>query len=88
MGTGLGVSTAYSPKKLSSRKSDYYCMGCVIEGVLKELPFCFDADNFWQHQRTSSEQFGGFNCEEAADFGTPQWLNVAKEAAVRCSELS
>ncbi|KAK4844245.1 hypothetical protein QYF36_018015 [Acer negundo] len=21
-------------------------MGCVIEGVLKELPFCFDADNF------------------------------------------
>ncbi|KAF8115291.1 hypothetical protein N665_0029s0126 [Sinapis alba] len=25
----------------------------------------------------------GFNCGEAASFGTPQWLNVAKEAAVR-----
>ncbi|RZC70486.1 hypothetical protein C5167_033615 [Papaver somniferum] len=25
----------------------------------------------------------GFNCGEAANFGTPQWLKVAKEAAVR-----
>ncbi|GAB2276778.1 hypothetical protein Dimus_011493 [Dionaea muscipula] len=25
----------------------------------------------------------GFNCGEAANFGTPQWLNVAKDAAVR-----
>nr|GEY33409.1 probable lysine-specific demethylase ELF6 [Tanacetum cinerariifolium]GEY35742.1 probable lysine-specific demethylase ELF6 [Tanacetum cinerariifolium] len=25
----------------------------------------------------------GFNCEEAANFGTPKWLSVAKEAAVR-----
>ncbi|CAL0316108.1 unnamed protein product [Lupinus luteus] len=25
----------------------------------------------------------GFNCGEAANFGTPQWLTVAKEAAVR-----
>ncbi|KAE9618395.1 putative [histone H3]-lysine-36 demethylase [Lupinus albus] len=25
----------------------------------------------------------GFNCGEAANFGTPQWLTIAKEAAVR-----
>jgi len=25
----------------------------------------------------------GFNCGEAANFGTPQWLAVAKDAAVR-----
>ncbi|KAI9173507.1 hypothetical protein LWI28_002427 [Acer negundo] len=25
----------------------------------------------------------GFNCWEAANFGTPQWLKVTKEAAVR-----
>lgn len=25
----------------------------------------------------------GFNCGEAANFGTPLWLSIAKEAAVR-----
>ncbi|XP_031257332.1 probable lysine-specific demethylase ELF6 [Pistacia vera] len=30
----------------------------------------------------------GFNCGEAANFGTPQWLNVAKEAAVRRAAMN
>ncbi|KAL5569355.1 hypothetical protein UlMin_025930 [Ulmus minor] len=30
----------------------------------------------------------GFNCGEAANFGTPQWLKVAKEAAVRRAAMS
>lgn len=30
----------------------------------------------------------GFNCGEAANFGTPQWLEVAKEAAVRRAAMS
>ncbi|XP_020525115.1 probable lysine-specific demethylase ELF6 isoform X3 [Amborella trichopoda] len=30
----------------------------------------------------------GFNCGEAANFATPQWLKVAKEAAVRRAALS
>ncbi|KAI3917095.1 hypothetical protein MKX01_003544 [Papaver californicum] len=29
----------------------------------------------------------GFNCGEAANFGTPQWLKVAKEAAVRRASM-
>ena len=30
----------------------------------------------------------GFNCGEAANFGTPQWLKIAKEAAVRRAAMS
>ncbi|XP_027934445.1 probable lysine-specific demethylase ELF6 [Vigna unguiculata] len=30
----------------------------------------------------------GFNCGEAANFGTPQWLRVAKEAAVRRAAMN
>ncbi|KAJ8563151.1 hypothetical protein K7X08_031603 [Anisodus acutangulus] len=30
----------------------------------------------------------GFNCGEAANFGTPQWLTVAKEAAVRRAAMN
>ncbi|KDP44393.1 hypothetical protein JCGZ_20073 [Jatropha curcas] len=30
----------------------------------------------------------GFNCGEAANFGTPQWLKVAKEAAVRRAAMN
>ncbi|XP_010543545.1 PREDICTED: probable lysine-specific demethylase ELF6 [Tarenaya hassleriana] len=30
----------------------------------------------------------GFNCGEAANFGTPQWLNIAKEAAVRRAAMN
>ncbi|XVE99292.1 hypothetical protein REPUB_Repub03eG0186000 [Reevesia pubescens] len=30
----------------------------------------------------------GFNCGEAANFGTPQWLQVAKEAAVRRAAMN
>ncbi|OMO96830.1 hypothetical protein CCACVL1_04761 [Corchorus capsularis] len=30
----------------------------------------------------------GFNCGEAANFGTPQWLEVAKEAAVRRAAMN
>lgn len=30
----------------------------------------------------------GFNCGEAANFATPQWLNVAKEAAVRRAAMN
>ncbi|KAG9138891.1 hypothetical protein Leryth_007509 [Lithospermum erythrorhizon] len=30
----------------------------------------------------------GFNCGEAANFGTPQWLAVAKEAAVRRAAMN
>ncbi|XP_047180623.1 probable lysine-specific demethylase ELF6 [Vigna umbellata] len=30
----------------------------------------------------------GFNCGEAANFGTPQWLSVAKEAAVRRAAMN
>ncbi|CAI8604123.1 unnamed protein product [Vicia faba] len=30
----------------------------------------------------------GFNCGEAANFGTPQWLGVAKEAAVRRATMN
>lgn len=30
----------------------------------------------------------GFNCGEAANFGTPQWLMVAKEAAVRRAAMN
>ncbi|VVB13157.1 unnamed protein product [Arabis nemorensis] len=30
----------------------------------------------------------GFNCGEAANFGTPQWLNVAKEAALRRAAMN
>ncbi|KAL1201477.1 Lysine-specific demethylase ELF6 [Cardamine amara subsp. amara] len=30
----------------------------------------------------------GFNCGEAANFGTPRWLNVAKEAAVRRAAMN
>ncbi|KAE8684358.1 putative lysine-specific demethylase ELF6 [Hibiscus syriacus] len=30
----------------------------------------------------------GFNCGEAANFGTPQWLPVAKEAAVRRAAMN
>ncbi|KAE8647302.1 hypothetical protein Csa_002996 [Cucumis sativus] len=30
----------------------------------------------------------GFNCGEAANFGTPQWLSVAKDAAVRRAAMN
>lgn len=30
----------------------------------------------------------GFNCGEAANFGTPQWLKIAKEAAVRRAAMN
>ena len=30
----------------------------------------------------------GFNCGEAANFGTPKWLTVAKEAAVRRAAMN
>lgn len=30
----------------------------------------------------------GFNCGEAANFGTPKWLNLAKEAAVRRAAMN
>ncbi|CAA0825323.1 Probable lysine-specific demethylase ELF6 [Striga hermonthica] len=30
----------------------------------------------------------GFNCGEAANFGTPQWLSIAKEAAVRRAAMN
>ncbi|XP_022748464.1 probable lysine-specific demethylase ELF6 [Durio zibethinus] len=30
----------------------------------------------------------GFNCGEAANFGTPQWLQIAKEAAVRRAAMN
>ncbi|KAL9246174.1 hypothetical protein vseg_019743 [Gypsophila vaccaria] len=30
----------------------------------------------------------GFNCGEAANFGTPQWLSIAKEAAVRRTAMN
>ncbi|KAJ6350028.1 hypothetical protein OIU78_006252 [Salix suchowensis] len=30
----------------------------------------------------------GFNCGEAANFGTPQWLKVAKEAAIRRAAMN
>lgn len=30
----------------------------------------------------------GFNCGEAANFGTPEWLKVAKEAAVRRAAMN
>lgn len=30
----------------------------------------------------------GFNCGEAANFATPQWLKVAKEAAVRRAAMN
>ncbi|KAK9676179.1 hypothetical protein RND81_11G059700 [Saponaria officinalis] len=30
----------------------------------------------------------GFNCGEAANFGTPQWLTIAKEAAVRRTAMN
>ncbi|KAL2324820.1 hypothetical protein Fmac_023878 [Flemingia macrophylla] len=30
----------------------------------------------------------GFNCGEAANFGTPQWIKVAKEAAVRRAAMN
>lgn len=30
----------------------------------------------------------GFNCGEAANFGTPQWLGIAKEAAVRRATMN
>nr|KAJ0217693.1 hypothetical protein LSAT_V11C300137600 [Lactuca sativa] len=30
----------------------------------------------------------GFNCGEAANFGTPKWLSVAKEAAVRRAAMN
>lgn len=30
----------------------------------------------------------GFNCGEAANFGTPQWLKVAKDAAVRRAAMN
>uniref|UniRef100_A0A1J3FQE6 Putative lysine-specific demethylase ELF6 n=1 Tax=Noccaea caerulescens TaxID=107243 RepID=A0A1J3FQE6_NOCCA len=30
----------------------------------------------------------GFNCGEAANFGTPQWLGIAKEAAVRRAAMN
>lgn len=33
-------------------------------------------------------EFLGFNCGEAANFGTPQWLGVAKEAAVRRATMN
>nr|XP_016451016.1 PREDICTED: probable lysine-specific demethylase ELF6 [Nicotiana tabacum]XP_016451017.1 PREDICTED: probable lysine-specific demethylase ELF6 [Nicotiana tabacum] len=47
--------------------------------------------NFWElnsiHTCKDDTDLG-FNCGEAANFGTPQWLTVAKEAAVRRAAMN
>ncbi|KAL2904625.1 putative lysine-specific demethylase ELF6 [Bienertia sinuspersici] len=43
----------------------------AFEDVIRKQAYGGDVDHL------------GFNCGEAANFGTPQWLTIAKEAAVR-----
>lgn len=55
-----------------------------VKHVLVTQWVCFNFVMFFKDSLVNA----GFNCGEAANFGTPQWLAVAKEAAVRRAAMN
>lgn len=68
--------------------SAFLCIIYLESGIwnIFTFIFLFSIFVFWKSFHSHPET--GFNCGEAANFATPKWLHVAKEAAVRRATMN